>query len=169
MKRIDIEYTLSMDEYSEVQIYHMMRRSNIVKFSVALFFIGIIMIVSGMLTDAGINGSWLLAVFPIPYIIYIYFKMKNITVRMYKSDIKTWKIRFTDDGIGINGGKKGEIEDMPWSCIVNKWNTKKYIFLFLSKKVFIPIPKRSMTDEQIQFVLEKAQKNNHILTKGKGV
>ena len=72
MKRIDIEYTLSMDEYSEVQIYHMMRRSNIVKFSVALFFIGIIMIVSGMLTDAGINGSWLLAVFPIPYIIYIF-------------------------------------------------------------------------------------------------
>ena len=81
--------------------------------------------------------------------------MKNITVRMYKSDIKTWKIRFTDDGIGINGGKKGEIEDMPWSCIVNKWNTKKYIFLFLSKKVFIPIPKRSMTDEQIQFGLKE--------------
>ena len=167
MKEFNVNYTLSMDEYSEVQIYHMMRRSNIVKFCVILFAIGIVMVVSGIVTDAGVNGSWILVAFPIPYLIYIYLKMKNITVRMYKGDIKNWELYFSEDGVNIKGGRKCEMDTMPWSCVIKKWNTKKYLYLFLSKKVFIPIPKRSLTEEQTEYILKKTE--NHILTKEKGV
>lgn len=162
MSDFSVEYTLSMDEYCEIQIYHMMRRSNIIKASLGVFVIGIALVIAGFINHTGINGTWLLVVFPIPYILFIYFKMRNITVRMYKGDIKEWKIDFSSKGVKISGGKGKDMDVMPWECIIKYWNNKKYLYIFFSKKVFIAIPKRVINENETKLIVEEITKKSHI-------
>lgn len=146
MESQKIEYELSADEYMEVQTYFMLRQGNIVKYCIALLSIGLILGIIKLTTGSGVNGVWVLVIFPFPYLAYVIFKIRNMAYRMYKNDISKWKVILTDTGINAIAVKQNRNLEAEWFSIVKTWRTKKYVFFFLSKSVYIVIPLRAIKD-----------------------
>lgn len=162
MKEFNLDFSISMDEYADIQIYYMMRKSNIVKSCVIIFILGIIITISGILTGGGISGSWLLIAFPIPYLAYIYFKMKNVAFRMYKQDIHDWSIEFGKASLNIKTANNKKVNETPFELIKGYWKTRKYMFIFLSKKVYIAIPLRAFENEEMVRQIIDSLSKSHI-------
>lgn len=149
VKELILDYKLSREEYMEIQTYFMLRRSNIIKSCLALFLIGIILLITKLVSGLGISGVWVLVVFPFPYIIYVAFKIKNIAYGMYGGDIKEWEVHLKEDGINAVAVKKNKNINTSWSAICKVWKGKKYVYLFFSKNVYLAIPLRAVKDMDI--------------------
>lgn len=146
VKELILDYKLSREEYMEIQTYFMMRRSNIVKFCVALFGIGFVLLVSEIITGAKISGVWVLVVFPFPYIVYVAFKIRNIAYRMYENDMKEWHVCLSEQGISATAVRQKKNIEISWESVCKIWNNKKYTYLFFSKSAYLAIPSRAAKD-----------------------
>ncbi|MDE6231999.1 MAG: YcxB family protein [Lachnospiraceae bacterium] len=144
MKELILDYKLSREEYMEIQTYFMMRRSNIVKSCLALFLIGIILLITKLISGMGISGVWVLVVFPFPYIAYVAFKIRNIAYGMYGGDIKEWEVHFNNNGINAVAVKKKKNMETSWDAICKVWSGRKYVYLFFSKNIYLAIPLRAV-------------------------
>lgn len=154
MKEQIIEYKLSKSEYVDIQTYYMLRKSNIVKFCVVLFVIGIILIISNLISGVRISGAWILVAFPIPYLAYVIFKIRNIAYGLYANDIKEWKVYINKKRVKAVAVKKNKEIETPWEGVFKVWKTKKYIFVFLSKSVYFAFPIRAIKnmDDIIEYI-----------------
>lgn len=144
-----VRYRLSKKEYMDIQTYYMVRKSNILKFCFALFVMGVILMVMGAVTENKIGGAWILVVFPIPYLAYVVFKIRNIAYTLYANDIKEWEITFDDEGVEAKAVKKDKMIKTVWEGIEKIWLNKNYVFIFLSKSVYIGIPRNQIKNEEI--------------------
>lgn len=144
-----VKYKLSKKEYMDIQTYYMVRNSNILKFCVALFVIGIVLLIAEMVSGNKIGGTWILVVFPIPYLAYVVFKIRNIAYTLYDNDIKEWEVTFDDDGVEAKAIKKNKKIKTVWEGIEKIWFNRNYIYIFLSKSVYICIPRNQIKNEEI--------------------
>lgn len=149
MKKLILDYKLSRQEYIDIQTYFMLRRSNIVKFCIALFGIGFVLLIAELISGAGVSGIWILVVFPFPYIGYVIFKIRNIAYGMYNGDIKEWKVCMDENGIKATAVKQNKDMETSWEAVYKVWKGRKYIYLFLSKNVFLAIPLRTVKDDDV--------------------
>ncbi len=105
--------------------------------------------VMGAVTENKIGGAWILVVFPIPYLAYVVFKIRNIAYTLYANDIKEWEITFDDEGVEAKAVKKDKMIKTVWEGIEKIWLNKNYVFIFLSKSVYIGIPRNQIKNEEI--------------------
>ena len=144
-----MEYELSRNEYMDVQTYFMLRQSNIVKFCIALFVLGLTLGIIKIATGSGVSGIWVLVIFPFPYMAYVILKIRNIAYRMYGNDISKWKVIFSENGINAIAVKQNRNLDASWESVRKVWKTKKYVFFFLSKSVYLVVPLRAVKDYEL--------------------
>lgn len=146
----------------EIQTYFMLRRSNIVKSCLALFIIGVALLITKWVSGMGLSGVWVLVAFPFPYIVYVAFKIRNIAYGMYNGDIKEWEVHFNGSGLNAIAVKKGKNMDTEWDAVYKVWNGRKYVYLFLSKNVYMAIPLRAVGDMELFNEYMQIAKGKHV-------
>ena len=80
---------------------------------------------------------------------YVIFKIRNIAYRMYGNDISKWKVIFSENGINAIAVKQNRNLDASWESVRKVWKTKKYVFFFLSKSVYLVVPLRAVKDYEL--------------------